>query len=195
MFGPQHCALGCTSVIDFVARQLLYLVVAILPNLVVLLPATKAIRKCAWAILVSCITAFGFQKNATLVITDGAALDAIVVACLTSGISFLLAILQGRTSRWLDDEHILSILVHIGAFVYLLVACTSFAVFVGLVTWSTTPYTFTRLCVACGSLTGILLLFVVSAKHAARAREGDIPNVEPTADPIGADLERGGAMA
>ncbi|KDQ21601.1 hypothetical protein BOTBODRAFT_208183 [Botryobasidium botryosum FD-172 SS1] len=156
------------------------------------LPSTKTIKECSWAIFVCCITALGFQKDATLALIRGAALDAIVVACLTSGISFLLATLHRMISHWLYAGHILPALIHIGAFIHLSVACASSSISVGLITWSTTPHVFTGLAIACGSLIAALILaFVISMRHGAGVQEDEHLGTEPPARPINDDLEKG----
>jgi len=120
-----------------------------------LLPASKVIRKWSCAIFVCCITLFGFQKNATVVLVDAGALTAVVTACVASGIALLLAIIHKKVARRLHVEHALSTLLHTSAFLYLSLACVSLITFVARVVWTTAPRVFLTFCVACGLITGI----------------------------------------
>jgi len=131
-----------------------------------LLPTSKVIRKWSCAIFVCCVTVFGFQKNATIVLVDGEALTAAVTACLASGTSFLLAIMQKKVDRWLRVEHPLSTLLHTSAWLSLSLACISLVAFVGRVVWTTAPRVFIAFCVVCGLITGIALLLSLDSARA-----------------------------
>jgi len=156
------------------------------PGRMELLPASKVVKEWAFAIFVGCITVFGFQKDATIVFIDDNALKAAMTACLTSGISLLLAFVY---DSWLKREAVrtLSIVVHAIACICLSLSCVAFSAFIGCVAWMTAPHIFIAFCIACSLIVGTVVLTLLRDLASSRVpRHSSVHELE------GRDIEAQG---
>ncbi|KDQ21335.1 hypothetical protein BOTBODRAFT_199296 [Botryobasidium botryosum FD-172 SS1] len=108
------------------------------------MPTLTIVNACSFGIFMLCLTILGYQDDATIGVINESALSAVVIACLSSGITLFLGLAHSAYKAVVCPAsrhcgHFISRLIHATACASLLAASTSFAVFVAIAALKTSP--------------------------------------------------------